>query len=230
MVENRNADAYFDGSWAETMRAYCELMDEVMPYLTPAEQIVYQRLFRLSHVQRNSFVKCRYEELATQCALSLRTLQRAVKALRQKRLVATVWHSHGATTFTVRLLSQMAQRPAFLPRRQWEHAPSPTRPLRPPVYDAFSPEDRDLFLSCKQRLSPTRLHELTEIAAEWLDERAVGDSDTFSDEALRDKVDELIFYEVFGPERQRPYEHLFVHLYDHSQDPAVPASRVVARL
>ena len=59
----------------------------------------------------------------------------------------------------------------------------------------------------------------------------MGDPDTFSDEVLRDKVDELIFYEVFGPERQRPYdEQVFVHLYGCSQDPAVPASRVVARL
>ena len=30
-----------------------------------------------------------------------------------------------------------------------EHAPSAARPLQRPVYDAFSPEDRDLFLSCK---------------------------------------------------------------------------------
>src|SRR5712691_11573469 len=138
MMEYANDHCQLRDSYAEIVRAYTELMDEVMPHLTPAQQVVYQRLFRLSHVQRNPFVKCRYEELATQCALSVRTIQRAVKALRQKRLVATVWHSHGATTFTVRLLSQMAQRPAFLPRRQREHAPSPTRPLRPPVYDAFS--------------------------------------------------------------------------------------------
>jgi len=230
VVENGHDHEQLEGSWGEVLRAFCELADDVLPHLPPAEQVLYLRLFRLSHARRSPFTKCRYEDLASQCGLSLRTLQRALKGLKHKQLVKTVWQSHGATTFTVRLLSQMAQRPAFLPRRQREHAPSPTRPLRPPVYDAFSPEDRDLFLSCKQRLSPTRLHELTEIAAEWLDERAVGEPDTFSDEALRDKVDELIFYEVFGPERQRPYEHLFVHLYRHSQDPAVPASRVVARL
>jgi hypothetical protein len=31
----------------------------------------------------------------------------------------------------------------------------------------------------------------------------------FTDEVLRDEVDELVFYEVFGPERRKPYERLF---------------------
>jgi hypothetical protein len=162
--------------------------------------VLYLRLFLLSHARRSPFTKCRYKDLASQCGLSLWTLQRALKGLKYKQLVKTVWQSHRATTFTVRLLSELAQRPAFLPRRQQEHAPSSTRPLRPPVYDAFSPEDRDLLLGCKRRLSPSRLHALTEIAAEWLDERVVSYPDTFSEEALSDKVDKLIFYEVFGPE------------------------------
>jgi len=85
--------------------------------------------------------------------------------------------------------------------------------MRPPVYDAFSPEDRDLFLACKRGLSPARLNELTEGAIEWLTERAAGDPDAFSDEALRDKVDELVFREVFGFERRERYQHLFDQLY-----------------
>jgi len=84
--------------------------------------------------------------------------------------------------------------------------------LRPPIYDAFTPEDRTLFISCKQRLSPVRLNELTEQAVEWLTERCGGDPEAFADEALRDKVDELILEEVFGPERRKPYEPLFTHL------------------
>ncbi|HEU0046793.1 MAG TPA: hypothetical protein VFQ43_04185, partial [Nitrososphaera sp.] len=57
------------------------------------------------------------------------------------------------------------------------------------------------------------LNELTEAAVEWLTERANRDPEAFSDELLRDKVDELIFNEVFGPERRKPYEQLFARLY-----------------
>src|SRR5215470_20444380 len=114
-VKMNNNDDLVAGAWGDIVRTYCELMDELMPYLTPAEQVTYQRLFRLSHVRQSPFAKCRYEELAAQCGLSLRTLQRALKRLRQKRLVQTVWQSHGATTFHVQLLSTLPQRPAFLP-------------------------------------------------------------------------------------------------------------------
>ncbi len=87
-------------NWGEIIRAYVELMDDVMPYLSPAEQITYQRLFRLSHARAMGFATCRYTDLAQQCGLSLRTLQRALKGLRGKKLVKTVWQSHGATTFS----------------------------------------------------------------------------------------------------------------------------------
>jgi hypothetical protein len=204
-------------------------MDEVIPHLPPAEQSLYHRLFRLSHVQCSGFCKCRYDDLARRCGLSLSTVRRAVKGLRAKNLIKTVWESKTGTTFVVQLLSTLPHRPAFLPRRGRDAVPPLLEPSRPPVYDAFSPEDRALFVSCKQHLGPARLSELTEQAVEWLTERCDGDPEAFSDELLRDKVDELIFYEVFGPERQRPYEHLFVH-YGHSQDPAVPTSRVIARL
>jgi hypothetical protein len=202
-------------NWGEIGRAYLELMDEVAPYLSPAEQVTYQRLFRLSHARGLPFTTCRYAELAAHCRLSLSTLQRALRGLRSKRLVKTVWRSHGATTFHVQLLSLLPQRPAFLPhRRRGERAaPVARRPSRPPVYDAFRPEDRELFVTCKRALSPARLAELTEEAVEWLTERAGGDPDAFADELLRDKVDELVVEEVFGPERQERYRSLFTHLY-----------------
>src|SRR2546422_803930 len=85
--------------------------------------------------------------------------------------------------------------------------------MRPPVYDAFSPEDRDLFLACKRSLSPGHLNELTEQAVEWLTGRANGDPEAFADDLLRDKVDELIFREVFWVDRQARYEGGFAHLY-----------------
>jgi len=57
------------------------------------------------------------------------------------------------------------------------------------------------------------LNELTDQAVEWLTERADGDPEAFSDDTLRDKIDELVFREVFGAERQERYERRFVHLY-----------------
>jgi hypothetical protein len=202
------------GAWAEFVHDYQRLMDEVMPYLPVAEQVLYHRLFRLSHGRRSAYVRCRYEELALHCGLSLRTMQRALKGLKHKQVVKTVWQSHGATTFTVRLPWELTHKPSFLPRQQQMVARSPARfaLATPPVYDAFTPEDRELFVTCKRGLSPERLNTLTEDAVEWLSEQAHGDPTAFSDERLRDKVDELVFREVFGPERRERYELLFRHL------------------
>jgi hypothetical protein len=210
--ENARPNGEFGGQWAAVVRAYCELMDEVVPYLSPAEQSVYQRLFRLSHVQQSPFAKCRYEDVAAQCGVSLSTVRRAVKGLRTKHLLKTVWESKSGTTFVVQLLSTLPQRPGFLPRRGRGAPPPLHQPSRPPIYDAFTPEDRALFIDCKQRLGPARLNELTEVAVEWLSELCGGDPEAFSDDVLRDKVDELVFDETFGPERRKPYEHLFAHL------------------
>jgi hypothetical protein len=187
-------------------------MDEVIPHLPPAEQSLYHRLFRLSHVQHQAFTQCRYEELAAQCGLSVSTVRRAVKGLRAKKLIKTVWESKSGTTFVVELVSTLTRRPGFLPRHRREIAPA-LRLTRPPIYDAFSPEDRALFVTCKQHLSPGRLHELTEQAVEWLTERSGGHPEEFADELLRDKVDELVFREAFGVERRERYEALFGHLY-----------------
>jgi hypothetical protein len=118
-------------------------------------------------------------------------------------------------TFHVQLLSTLPHSPTFLPRRRRGEAPFPplAHTTRPPVYDAFSHEDRELFLACKRSLSPGHLNELTDQAVEWLTEQANGDPEAFADDLLRDKVDELIFREVFGVERGRRYERLFTHLY-----------------
>lgn len=212
MQGNGRVDEELAGPWAAVVRAYCEVMDEVIPHLPPAEQSLYHRLFRLSHVRQSGFTQCRYEELAAQCGLSVSTVRRAVKGLRTKQLIKTVWESKSGTTFVVELVSTLTRRPAFLPRHRRESAPA-LRATRPPIYDAFSPEDRALFVTCKQHLSPGRLHELTEQAVEWLTERAGGDPEAFADELLRDKVDELILCEVFGLERQEQYRPLFTKLY-----------------
>ncbi|MEW6301207.1 MAG: helix-turn-helix domain-containing protein [Thermodesulfobacteriota bacterium] len=199
-------------SWETVGQAYVEIMDELLPCLTPAEQIVYHRLFRLSHARGLPFARCRYADLAAQCGLSLSTLQRALRGLRTKQLVKTVWQSHGATTFHVHLLSTLPRRPAFL--RRSTTAPRLPALHRLPVWERFAAEDRELFLACKRALSPQRLNELTEQAVEWLTDQAHGDPEGFPDEVLRDKVDELVMREVFGPERQERYRHLFAHLYE----------------
>jgi hypothetical protein len=56
------------------------------------------------------------------------------------------------------------------------------------------------------------LDELAKATGEWLTERTDGDPEAFSDDLLRNKVDELVFDELFGPDRRKPYEHLFAHL------------------
>src|SRR5262245_51038557 len=195
MSENELDNGQLAAANGEFIAKYQRLMDEVMPYLTIAEQVLYHRLFCLSHGRRSDYVKGRYDELALHCGLSLRTLQRALKGLKQKQLVKTLWQSHGATTFTVRLPWELARKPNFLQRQQRLLSPSPSPFVlaTPPIYDSFAPEDRELFLTCKRSLSPERLNALTEDAVEWLSEQANGDPTAFPDALLRDKVDELVF-------------------------------------
>src|SRR5919106_1349115 len=110
-MENRWSAAELAVNWSAVGRAYIELMDDVTPYLMPAEQITYQRLFRLSHARGMDFVPCRYSDLAQQCGLSLSSVQRALKGLRTKKLIKSVWQSHRGTTFQVLLLSALPHRP-----------------------------------------------------------------------------------------------------------------------
>jgi hypothetical protein len=85
----------------------------------------------------------------------------------------------------VRLVSQLRHRPAFLPRKRPSGQLSlPLALTKPPVFDALSPEDRELFLTCKRGLSPEHLNELTEEAVEWLTEKADGDPTAFADDVL----------------------------------------------
>jgi len=198
--------------WPMAGKSYVELMDEIMPFLSAAEQIVYQRLFRLSHVLGKPFAQCRYDELRELCGVSLSTLQRALRGLRTKKLVRTVWQSHGASTFHVQLLSTLPNRPAFLPRKRLKKNDGIGKIKKQPVYASFTAEDKELFLACKRSLSPHRLNAITEQAVEWLTEKWGGDPISFSDEILRDKVDELILRDVFGPERLEKYTDLFASL------------------
>lgn len=189
--------------------AYIEAMDEIMPHLSVAEQTVYNRLLRLTHAKGFASTRCKYSDLVGLCGISLSTLQRALRGLRTKKLIQTVWQSHGASTFHVNLLSTLPRRPVFFPQKTKKQRQSYAAPPHPPIYLSFSDEDRHLFLSCKRALSPQRLNMITEQAVEQLTEEYGGEPSSFSDESLRDKVDELVMKEVFGPERQARYQHLF---------------------
>jgi hypothetical protein len=59
------------------------------------------------------------------------------------------------------------------------------------IYDQFTPEDRELFLTAKRSIPPQEMLALQREAME-----------TGQD------VDTLIFFQVFGPERQRKYANL----------------------
>jgi hypothetical protein len=130
-------------------------------------------------------------------------------------VVKTLWQSHDATTLTGHLPWELVRKPAFIPRQERMLMPSPARfaLATPSVYDAFSPDDRDLFLTCKRGLSPERLNTFTEEAVEWISTQMHGDPTAFSDALLRDKVDELVFLEVFSPERRTAHSALFRHIY-----------------
>jgi hypothetical protein len=213
--EKARDHAQLDGAWGEGGRDFCALADDGLPQLPPAEQGLYLRLVRLSHARRSPFAKCRSEDLAPPCGLSLRPLQRALPGRKHKPLLKTVWQSPGATTFTASVVSQLRHRPACLPRKRLsgELSPPPSAMTKPPVFDAFRPADRALLLTCKRGLSPEQVNELTEAAVDWLAEQAAGEPTAFADAVLRDKVDELVFREVFGVERRERYQSLFAHLY-----------------
>src|SRR5262249_30560546 len=99
--------------------------------------------------------------------------QRALKGLKHKQVAKTVWQSHGATTFTVYLVSQRHHRPAFLPRKRSSGQFSPPLALKKPlVFDSFRLEAQDLSLTRKRSLSPEQLNELPQAATEWRTEKA----------------------------------------------------------
>lgn len=130
-----------------------ELFDSLLPYLTPSEQAVYLRLWRLSHGEGKDHCAIRYEDLAKLAHVSRSTIKRTLKKLSQRKLVKVEWYTKRASVFTVSV------RPL---------APAKTIDLgiTPKLYDLFEEEDRSLFLSCKRSLSPRELKEIEEAAGD----------------------------------------------------------------
>ncbi len=173
-------------------RKYIDIMELVMPSLTPYEQVLYGRLFYLTHVQGKDQAAVRYEDLARACNLSLSAVQRTVRGLKAKKLIKTHWQRKHAMLFTVFLT----------PARQRRLTTA-----RPSVLDLFSREDRELFLTIRRGLTQEERQAIEEAAAEWLEERGLDES------LLEDKRVELIVHERFGPARAAKYEHCFAPLY-----------------
>jgi hypothetical protein len=159
-----------------------DMIDQILLYLTPSEQVVYLRLWRLTHAEAKTRCAIRYEDLARLAHVSVSTLKRVLKKLAHRGLVQVEWQAKHASLFTVHVRSL---------------SPSPTIDLglSPKLYDFFNEEDRSLFLSCKRSLSP---HEQKALAAE-----AGGHPLT---------ADVLLFQRTFGPDRQRKYADLIEHL------------------
>lgn len=164
-----------------------DLFDQLLPYLTPSEQVVYLRLWRLTHAEDKTRCAIRYEDLARLAHVSLSTLKRVLKKLTHRGLVQVEWQAKHASLFTVHVRSL---------------SPSPTIDLGlgPKLYDFFSDEDRSLFLSCKRSLSPQDQRSL--------DQESGGNP-------LH--ADILLFQRTFGLDRQRKYESLIEHLTQNSR-------------
>ena len=125
-MENESGHGQLKGSWGKIGRDFWALADDVLPTLPPTEQVLYRRLFRLSlpGAVRSPSVGMRTwrRNVGCRCAPSSGRSRDS-----NKQLVKTVWQSHGATTFTVLLVSQLGRRPAFLRG----YAPLRSAPLLP---------------------------------------------------------------------------------------------------
>ena len=129
------------------------LFDMLLPYLTPAEQAVYLRLWRLSHGDGKDHCTIRYQDLETLTHVSRSTLKRTLKKLIQRKLVKLEWYTKRASVFTVFVRS-------LSPAKTIDVA------ITPKLYDLFEADDRSLFLSCKRALSPKELKEIEEDAGD----------------------------------------------------------------
>lgn len=164
-----------------------DVIDQILPYLTPSEQAVYLRLWRLTHAADKPRCAIRYEDLARLAHVSVSTLKRVLKKLAHRNLAQVAWQAKHASLFTVHVRSLSPSPPIDLG-------------LGPKLYDFFSDEDRSLFLSCKRSLSPH-------------DQKAL-DQEANGHPLLADL---LLFRRTFGPDRQHRYEPLLEHLTQNSR-------------
>jgi hypothetical protein len=135
--------------------------------------------------------------LAVQCGgCSTKTIQRAVRRLRQQGWLAVAGHTSrvAVTAFTLSV-------PADLHRARG--------PAQPPAIDAFSNENREAFLLMKNTLTLDQLADLEDAARRWLVARG-----NYNTTTHRDKIDELIMRKLLGPVRAEACQPCFDYLYE----------------
>src|SRR5262245_14550052 len=82
-------------------RALRDVVDQILPYLSPSEQVVYLLLWLLTQAEAKSRCALRYEDLARLAHVSVSTLKRVLKKLAHRNLVQVEWQSKRASLFTV---------------------------------------------------------------------------------------------------------------------------------
>src|SRR5215470_15141381 len=101
-----------------------DVIDQILRYLTPSEQAVYLRLWRLTYAEAKPRCALRYEDLARLAHVSLSTLKRVLKKLAHRGLVQVEWQTKRASLFTVHL-------------RSLSLSPTLDLGLSPKLYDSF---------------------------------------------------------------------------------------------
>ncbi len=144
----------------------------------------------------------RYGDLAKRCSpdaarpLSTKTIQRAIQGLRRKG-----WLTQPAPasrhTPTIFILTVPEEHYAL------------SGPDSPPAIESLSAENRELFLMMKKGIRAAEFAEFEEQARSWLIQRG-----KYNACMHRDKVDESIARENFGPDRMAECEPAFAYLYE----------------
>ena len=143
----------------------------------------------------------RYRVLAKECSptrpnrLSSESMGRTIRSLRQKGWISVPNHPsrNVPTEFLITIPGEFKQE---------------TDNDQQPAYESFSKQDRDDFLLLKTGLGEKYISSKRDQAREYLSEQG-----SYSDAMLRDKTDELIMKDVFGPLRWPKCMPAFSYLY-----------------
>jgi len=125
-----------------------KVLDSILPFLSPAEQVIYFRLWRMSE---EGVATARYEDVAKVCNLSISTFKRGLAKLVKRGLVEVTNYPKAPSMFMVNVVSLDPE----VKLDKW--------------YDQLEPEDRADFLILKRSLGNQEIEQLKKEA----DERGV---------------------------------------------------------
>lgn len=163
------------------------------------EYEVWSRLFyRAEKIGENRWrILLGYTALAEQCGgCSEKTIQRAVRQLRQKGWLSTSGRTSrlAVTQFTLSIPANLQV---------------PSGPTQRRALDSFSTANREAFFLMKNTLSRETLAAIEDEARLWLIAHGKYNTTTHLD-----KIDELIMRKTLGPDRVRECEEYFTYLYE----------------